>query len=82
MLRSQTFTFKLLIFFSFSVGGYRIVYKKVPQFIVPDLTGFEVPKKQTNKPRALLLFTKVFGSLGLNRPQEYVGRCLHLLDKI
>ena len=47
MLRSQTFTFKLLIFFSFSVGGYRIVYKKVPQFIVPDLTGFEVPKKQT-----------------------------------
>ena len=50
MLRSQTFTFKLLIFFSFSVGGYRIVYKKVPQFIVPDLTGFEVPKKQTNKP--------------------------------
>ena len=31
------------------VGGYRIVYKKIPQFIVPDLAGFEVPKKQTNK---------------------------------
>ena len=27
---------------SFFVGGYRIVYKKVPEFIVPDLTGFEV----------------------------------------
>ena len=36
-------------FFLLFVGGYRIVYKKVPQFIVPDLAGFEVPKKQTNK---------------------------------
>ena len=26
----------------FFLGGYRIVYKKVPEFIVPDLTGFEV----------------------------------------
>ena len=26
----------------FFLGGYRIVYTKVPEFIVPDLTGFEV----------------------------------------
>ena len=30
-----------IIYFSF-LGGYRIVYKKVPEFIVPDLAGFEV----------------------------------------
>lgn len=40
---------QIIDFFFLFVGGYRIVYKKVPQFIVPDLTGFEVPNKQTNQ---------------------------------
>lgn len=38
---------QIIDFFFLFVGGYRIVYKKVPQFIVPDLTGFEVPNKRT-----------------------------------
>jgi len=48
------------------LGGYRIVYKKVPQFVVPDLTGFEVlnpsacnslQNTSSNCPVVKLLFT-------------------------
>lgn len=31
-----------LRFYVFSLGNYMIVRKKIPEFIVPDLTGFEV----------------------------------------
>ncbi|KAM7451040.1 39S ribosomal protein L41 [Porites harrisoni] len=48
-------------------GGYRIVYKKVPEFIVPDLTGFELkpyvsyksPKVEIPPPTAESLLTSI-----------------------
>ena len=33
-----------LFFFFFGAAGYIIAQRKVPQFIIPDLTGFEVTK--------------------------------------
>ncbi|KAK2573830.1 39S ribosomal protein L41 [Acropora cervicornis] len=61
-----------------NVGGYRIVYKKVPQFIVPDLTGFELkpyvsyksPKVEIPPPTAESLLTSIKENIHLIKYRE------------
>lgn len=44
MICGYLFEVLQIVIFQFFIGsgGYKIVEKKVPEFIVPDLTGFEV----------------------------------------
>lgn len=69
---------RIIDFFFLFVGGYRIVYKKVPQFIVPDLAGFELkpyvsyksPKVEIPPPTAESLLTSIKENIHLIKYRE------------